>query len=73
MDVLTVPSVLSLLKTGCQRLLGGKQVPHNDHYCLLPSVDTAKSRHSASLQLVARAHGDRPESHRVYRKLLLAS
>ena len=40
-----VPLVTYLLKTGAQRLLGGKQLPQDDRYCLLPSMDTAKSRH----------------------------
>ena len=48
-NLLTLLFVSFLLKTGSHRLLGGKQLPQDNQYCLLPSVDTAKSRHERKL------------------------
>ena len=34
-----------LLQTASQTFLGGKELPQDHCYCLLPSLDTAKWRH----------------------------
>ena len=36
-----VQFVSYLLKTGSQTFLGGKELPQDHCYCLLPSLDTA--------------------------------